>query len=523
VQKRWTAGLVASAAAAAAMVVSPAAQATNAFEVPDTGVEQLGRGAAWVARAAGPLAAFMNPAAMATQQSGVSIDVNLIWQKTCLSTFDATGAPTKAAFSGNGYPGTYPAETCNTNSGTPFPNPALAAVWRASPRLAFGFSLRGPNSPGKITYPDVVTSREGRTMPAPTRYMLLEQSGVVLLPTLSAGYSITPDLQVGAGFIWGIASMQFSNISQALGSNQQSDDWSTDVKATLKAKDLLFPGAIVAALYEPSPLIDVGVWYTISDDIKAKGDAYIEGTYYNDPGTAKDPSRYNCGDGKQSACTQTPADSVSVTIRQPMQARFGVRFHQPRPVSSADDRAAPAYPFRDPIAHDVFDIEADFTWSHNSVFENLEIRFPDNPPVNIDWLAGGIAPPNADVPHHFRDVFGLRLGADYVVIPSKLAVRAGGFFESRGQDDQYLNIDFVPAARFAATAGATFRVGDFDLMVAGSHIFPSKLDNGGHGALRGLAGSQATSPVVNRTQFFINGGSVTQRATTLAIGSTWHF
>ncbi len=513
---RFSSGLAACGLCVAASLLSSPARATSAFEVPDTGVEQFGRGGAWVARASDPLAAFMNPAALATQQSGVSLNLNLIWQKTCLSPRDTAGNPTTASFSGTGYPGTYPTETCNTNSGTPFPNPALSAVWRASDKLALGLSVQGPNSVGKLTYPDVVTSAEGKTMPSPTRYMLLEQQGLVLLPTLSAGYQLLPNLEVGAGVIWGVASFTFSNISQALGSSVTTDDWSTDIKATLKVKDMFVPGMVAGVLYAPAPQLDVGAWYTVSDAIKARGDAYIEGPYYNDPGTVRDPSRYNCGAGKQTPCTQTTGDAVSVRINQPMQAKLGIRYHQPR-----EGQREPGV--RDPIADDVFDAEVDFTWSHNSVMENLEIRFPSRPPINIDWLAGGIAPPNSDVPHHFKDVFGVRVGGDYVLVPRRVALRAGGFFESAGQDERYLNIDFVPAQRFGLSAGATVRVGAFDLMVAGGHVFPGKLDNHGNGALRGLAGSQATSPVVNRTQFFINDGSVTQQTTILALGATYRF
>lgn len=512
--------LLASGLFLGAALIAPAARATNGFEVPDTGVEQLGRGGAWVARASDPLAAFMNPAALATQASGVSLNLNLIWQKNCLSNFDASGKPTSASFGGGGYPGTYPSETCNTNASTPFPNPALSAVWRVSSKLGLGLSIQGPNSVGKLTYPDVVTSAEGKIMPAPTRYMLLEQQGLVLLPTLSAGYQVLPNLQIGAGFIWGVASFSFSNISQALGASVASDDWSSDIKATLKVKDLFVPGAIASVLYAPAPQLDIGAWYTVSDAIKATGDAEMQGNYYNDPGSVKDPSRYNCGPGKQSPCTQTSGDAVSVKIRQPMQAKIGLRYHKPR-VAPVGDSALPSV--RDPLADDVFDAEIDFTWAHNSVVENLEIRFPSNPPVNIAWLAGGIAPPNADVPHHFKDVFGVRIGGDYVVIPKTVAVRAGAFFESSGQDSRYLNIDFVPARRVGLTAGATLRLRGFDIMLAAAHILPSTLDNGGNGALRGLSGSQATTPVVNRTQFIVNSGSVTQRTSIVSLGATYRF
>ena len=45
----------------------------SGFDSPDNGVEQVGRGSAWVARADDPLAAFYNPAAIAFQATSVHL------------------------------------------------------------------------------------------------------------------------------------------------------------------------------------------------------------------------------------------------------------------------------------------------------------------------------------------------------------------------------------------------------------------------------------------------------------------
>ena len=71
---------------------------------------------------------------------------------------------------------------------------------------------------------------------------------------------------------------------------------------------------------------------------------------------------------------------------------------------------------------------------------------------------GGTVPPNADVTKGYKDVFGLRLGGDYNLIRDKLAIRAGAFFESTGQDAQYQSIDFPGAKRFGLAIGGTYRI-----------------------------------------------------------------
>src|SRR6185437_16914220 len=73
-------------------------------------------------------------------------------------------------------------------------------------------------------------------------------------------------------------------------------------------------------------------------------------------------------------------------------------------------------------------------------------------------LSGQVLPPNNDVPHNFKDVFGVRVGGDYNVIADKLAVRLGGYFETQAATEQYANVDFAGGARIGFAAGATYRI-----------------------------------------------------------------
>ena len=536
--RRITSARLASCAVALGCIaLAGTASATNGFEFPEHGTEQFGRGGAWVARATNGIATVDNPAALALQGTSVGLDVHLMWNKVCFARQGAGGAAELVAY---GATAKYPTDpTCNENSGSPFPNPTIHATWRVSDKLGLGFFVGGPNMPGKTTFPDTVQSGS-KTIPAPTRYMLLQQDGLIVLPTIGAGYSVLDNLQLGASFTWGLAKFQFQNVATALyqAVPNVNDTATNDVKATLDAHDWFIPSLSLAAMYQPTRNLDLALNWHWSDDIRATGQAHIEGPYYKSNGTVDTPDSY-CPDtaGHPTGCVDTPKGETTVKIKQPMQVRAGVRFHQPRTsvdekVTATDATAAAAgRKVRDPLSQDVFDVELDLTWANNSRVDNLEIRFNAQPPTIIPAFAGGIVPANADVAHQWKDVIGVRLGGDYVVVPNRLAVRAGGFFETRGQDPAYANIDFVPAQRFGVTGGATYRIGSsFDVLAAFGHVFGSKLDNSGKGDLPGLAGNGTAVytdrngvQTAYRTPNAINNGWVQQTITVASIGLGYRF
>ena len=127
---------------------------------------------------------------------------------------------------------------------------------------------------------------------------------------------------------------------------------------------------------------------------------------------------------------------------------------------------------------------------------------------------------NADVPHQWRDVIGVRLGGDYALIPDFLALRAGAFFETKGQDDEYLNVDFHVGEKLGLSAGSTVRLGPVDASIAYQHTFYGAIDNGGKGKLQALSGDKSTG---NRTVQAVNGGRFESSLDEIALGATYRF
>jgi long-chain fatty acid transport protein len=509
-------------------------------EFPDNGSEQEGRGGAWVARASDPLAAFYNPAGLAGQPTRITIQANFSSQHTCFTRVKAAGDPTA-----DGVTGTYP-QVC---SGAGFyPDPQVGFTWRLSDRIGVGFLLLAPSAVGSTRWPAFVGDS-----PAPQRYLLIQSNVVFLTPTIAAGWEIVDGLRIGASFQFGTAPhIDFVNAAVGLNSSAgtQYVPSTNDIRTELTAKDLFVPGFTVGTLWSPADDVDVAGWYKWSAPVSAKGDLLTEYPYFtpasargNTAGITKgDTSVPNCNDpqGPPNACGS--GNNASVKVPVPMEAKIGVRFHLPA--------SRPADPHRrDPLADDLFDVEADFTWANDSAFDTLQVRFPGNAygdgrlPANPEIPS--TIPEIADVRHRNRDVFGARLGGDYNIVPDTLALRAGGFFESQAADTVYQNIDFDSAERFGVAAGATYRlkVNDtqaFDFMAAYGHVFFGTLgntnpDGPGLPATSGTACSPSapagsppsmTCPNGNqkyRTNYPVNLGTITSSVNVINVGVSFRF
>jgi len=212
-------------------------------------------------------------------------------------------------------------------------------------------------------------------------------------------------------------------------------------------------------------------------------------------------------------------DAGTLKFRIPLEARLGFRYHHPLRAGSLVPKTGPKV--RDPIAEDLFDLEVDFTYAHNSVVQDLEVRFDSG--IRVNGTPGNI-PENADIPHRWKNVFGVRFGGDFTIIPGFIAVRAGGFFETNGQDPAYLNPDFHLGHRVGVGGGGSVRLGPVDVSLAYQHTFFEPLDNGGRGEVRALSGDGSeTIPVKYRSQQFVNGGRLESSLNEVALGATYRF
>jgi long-chain fatty acid transport protein len=532
------------------------ALASSGLDSPDNGAYQVGRGGAWLARADDPLAAYFNPAGLVRQASGVHLGAHLMFMNRCYARTGQDVDPTSKTYGQYGFPvspgNDYPGPGASTTGkavappgtvcadGEPFPNPQLAANFRIMDQLAVGLAVLGPHGVGASSWPETLsfTNRFGvaGTQPSPQRYMLAKSSSQLLFPTLSVAYAINDQIAIGVGFVWGVAIATFENFSEAVspvptntcGPNKNgpcypTDDYSRDVKAKLSATDVFVPGFVIGALYSPTKNLDVAGWFRWSDAVDTDASVELSANYWNADGT-KNPSPALTPGSKQG---DPGYNAGHLKLQIPMEAKLGVRFHMPRETPGELPKwAQGTKKVRDALSQDRFDVEADFTYANNSSVDAIHIAF--KPGVPINGAGGATLPPNADIPHNWKDVFGVRLGGEYVILPSFLSARAGFFYESKGQDDKYLNVDFHNAEKVGLSAGASVRVGPVDITAAFQHTFFGTLDNGGSGAVYGLSGGAATadSPGAGgpyRTYQAVNGGKLTSELNEVALGGTVRF
>lgn len=566
-RRRSLRALVATSALAVASFASEA-RASNVTEFPDSGSEQMGRGGAWVARATDPLATFFNPAGLAWQPTKLTLQANIIFHHTCFSriksNLDTSSDPLEQA------DGNFP-RVCNDIA--PFPNPQLAFTYRLTDRIGLGLAVMGPNAAGKSNWPEFIDTPSG-PQASPNRFLLSKSNGLVVFPQVGIGVEVLENLRLGASFQWGVAHLAFAKASIALNGDNNTPD--NDVRAHIEVKDYFVPGFTLGGLYSATDEIDVGAWYKWSDSIRARGDVGTAANYFSQTNARGDSSsvRYgdtifdDCGTGRTSDQQTKPCgsgDNATLKVAIPMEAKIGARYHKPRtlagaPAPGADPNAAPPprnKRLRDPLKDDVFDVEMNLTWANNSAIDSLQIRFPGNAEgdgvLPVAGIPGGTLPQNADVPKNYKDVFGVRVGGDYNVLPDQLAFRAGAFLETRAQDDKYQNIDFAPGARFGLSAGGTFRIrtgssdgaGAIDLLFGYGHIFVASQANNAFEAsgVAALAGTQC-NPAANsqpgpncknstdpnapgnqkyRTNWPVNLGTITNAVNIINVGAAYKF
>jgi long-chain fatty acid transport protein len=495
-------------------LLAPSTALANGFEFPSNGVESFGRGSAWLARATDPLATYHNPAALARNGRGASLSANIIWQKACLQRRFGGSDPVANGVTAGNVAQLYH-QSCN--DGDPFPNPQIALQYWLSDKLGIGFAALGPSAYGKTSYPtftdntSLAPSSLGQPVrgPSGSRYIVSDLNNIVAWPQIGVGYEVAKNIRVGASFIWGVASIGFSNVAMGLNAgqavsngrlNEKSDQ---DVLAKISAQDWFIPGFVLSTLatvvdQEESGL-DVAAWFQWSDAIQARGKADLTAFVYT-PNLQPTPN----------PTVQTTADKqVRIEVPQPWQARAGARYYKKR--TGLDPARRPGL---DPLRDEVFDIELNLEFSRDSQFQTLGVFF-EQPQINLNVEGTSIAlPENASVPHNWKDAFGVRLGGDYVVLPGKLALRGGAWFQTANVDAKDMHLDFIGAQRLGLTAGGTFRVGLIDIQAGYGHIFFKTLDNNGQGSLRAITGSSPTF----RSDQAVNGGRLKTRADIVSLG-----
>jgi len=439
-------------------------------EVGAVGVQAVGRAGAFVARASDPTAMAHNVAGI-VGLPGVqwTLSANLGRWSHCFARsgrYDGaeSGVETRTTvFAGSDYarsrPG-YP-EVCNEVETSVVPQALV--TWQLAPGIAVGAGLLTPAGVGAQRFPDRVMTPAGLA-PSPSRYMVLRTGVVIVHPTLALAVSPTPWLRLGAALQPSYGRFQGETMANAIGSQSPATDVHNAVDATA-----FFWAGNLGAMVQPSPNVTVGFHAHLNaQPVVFRGTSTATVRPY-----AADPAERH-----------RSTFETEVSLPLPSVFRLGVRYAALRPDAPRDNAA------RDPLRHERYDVELDLHYENASVLQQVVTR--NRGSVEVSPGMGSPATPLVALPRGWRDVWGLRLGAEAVALRDVLALRAGLSWDQGAQTGpRVLNgrtVGFNPNAGIDTAAyntvtlalGASLRWGSVTLDVAYQHFFfsPNTVDEG---------------------------------------------
>lgn len=464
--------------ALSSLLGAPTASAAG-LELLPGGTRSIARGGATAAQPADAMLLLQNPAGMAYLDGNhLMLDIDVPLHDMCVDPYgyygwgvygnepSEFGDPTALDDPNNPTIGATYATTplgrvCN--SASPFPIPQLAWAGKITDRLALGFGFVASDVVPGLQYggDDGTVQTPYGPRPTPTRYSVVKQEVTDALgTTFGAAYRIAPWLSAGASLQILMARAQATQVLNAFGGTKPA----TDVLATVTTQDFFVPAAVFSLHARPIAPLDLTAGFRWSDDLRGSGDSVFEtNTFHRGTNTDQVPFKND------------PIRLAEATVRFPWQLTAGARYRGL--LRDAEEGG-------DPIDTERWDIEVDFNYTFQErtsltsarTGEAATLLFktvnpnpdaPDPPSVNPRALV---------IDRHLTDVYTVRVGASYAVLPRQVMLMAGGYFESRGVDPAYADIDTFSFQRVGVGTGVVWRLGAIDLRAAYGHIFSETLE-----------------------------------------------
>jgi long-chain fatty acid transport protein len=404
--------LAALTALVGASAVAGAALADGGYYQGALGARAAGRGGAFVARADDVTAVSINPAGLA-QLDGTVIEIG---NQVGYNGYDYTRAPTIDY----GQSGTPLVSFNKVSNGAPW-QPALPFIGVAS-RLglrdwSFALSAFAPPGISKLEFPES----------GGQRYLMVGREAVILNFAASAAWKFHDVFGVGATFEWiSVPRLNYSLIINANTSPGASNPVSSnyDILAETTGSELFTPNLVLGAWYRPIPSLQFGLAGQVVP-------ANIV-THSNLKLTALDQATLG------TITTQRdflPASDVTVTLPLPLLARLGGRYRH-----LAGGR-------------ELYDLELDVEYETWSRAQNFTVGtnglralalYNQNVPLGTIQIA-----------KHWNDVFSVKVGGDFNLVPDRWTLRAGAYYETAVAPAAYANVDFPGGQELGAAAGAS--------------------------------------------------------------------
>jgi long-subunit fatty acid transport protein len=505
--------------AIAATLLLPSTALAGGIEIPDLGTKALGRGSAFTARADDLTAFYYNAAGLSKSKGinvlvvGGAVNMNMDFQRqgsgghSCFEFSSADCDPDDrfsfAHFDPAVDPNTGERYELVENTVPIAPAPMVVVNWGdvgGVDGLAIAVGLQPPSAFGSAAYDE----------DSAARYSLRSSDSLSFQVGAGASYRVNRYFSIGGTFLNAMLFGDFGRAARGAIRPTQDDDNETlegDSGFQIKVTDTFSPVFSLGVLSNPIDQLEIGFNVRSPVVYEANGNLTL---------TASE-------DTPNAALTGT-----GVTLRQksPWTVRAGVRF-----------------------IHEHFDFEIDYVWeqwSHTgtcnigneAVLARTDDGFAEmegsdrqtcGPGLELDFDDdAAVMLPTGDVPlldfmiwKNYRDTHSIRVGSDLEVVPKKLAIRLGGWWQSSAFPENYetFNVDFPVAQQFALTTGLTWKAIErkkkhphkqdnwLDISAGYSHVFqPTVIVTEGIMTQRGM--TDITTPlagnVVNNGIFDVN-------------------
>jgi long-subunit fatty acid transport protein len=465
------------------LVLLPSSTArAGGLELMPGGAHAVGRGGAVAARPTNPMTVLQNPAGLAfLSDDQLILNFDTSFHDMCVSPYGLYGwgvylpdersgmAVQDARRSEFGDPAStqysarYLDKVCNSAKIAPIPNVAFA--YHLTDQLSLGFGIVAPVLVSGLQYggKNGTIAAGGGARPTPTRYEMINAELLFGLSGVAGlAYRVIPELSLGLA----LQVQSGSGKTNAVMARTAGTNPADDIFVSVAAHDYFVPALTFSVLAKPISRLTVTGMFTWNDGVRGSGDVtFTTNTYHQGAsGTEFVPLKND------------PIKLDAVNVELPWTSTIGIRYAQPLPGAREGD----------PLDTEIWDIEADasYTFYPNGGRDNrldvgeeivLEVARANGVPqeplrVEEDDIE------QFSVDSHQKNYMGVRLGGTYNVLPSKLSVSAGAFFETRGVEPSYANIDTFAFARFGFGLGLQMRFGSIDLSAAYAHIFSEALD-----------------------------------------------
>jgi long-chain fatty acid transport protein len=342
------------------------------------------------------------------------------------------------------------------------------------------------------------------------RYMMVSREALILDYSASAAWKYNDTFGLGVTLSWiHVPQLNYSLVIDGNPLTGMAHPVSSpyDMLASTTGSDAFAFNAILGGWYRPVPFLEFGVsGQVIPADITTQSQLSI--TPLN-PALQGNVTLMRNG---------VPTNDVTVTLPLPMILRTGARYRR------LDGK------------REIFDVEVDVdyeTWSRVKNFtlatNGLTANFQSQS-VNQTINIGDI-----NIAKNWNDTVAIKLGGDYALIPDKLTLRGGVYYETAVANAAYANVDFPGGQEIGATVGASVFFGHVELAAAyEARVQPAvTIAEADARVYQQVPGSPCQAPYTNTTTCnpnylgqpspAINAGTYTAQSHTVALDVLYRF